>query len=123
MPPKKEKLSKAQYREIAHRHGVRLKGPVPPPEWPEEHIHHFQAIRTIGDLHYETYRDDRLVASKQRKLCSQRARQLRAKVYELLKDVDINEATWRELEGTIFTRFDENVIWYATLVCNAIKVI
>jgi hypothetical protein len=113
MPPKKQKLSKAEYRDKAREHGIRLEGPVPPAQWPEGLKHHFQAVQAIETLRYETYRNDQRIEEQQRKRNIKRAQLLRSRVCELLDDVKINEATWRrKLEALIFDRFEQNVIWY-----------
>jgi hypothetical protein len=125
MAPRKETLSDAQLRDIRKEHGIRMRGPVPPKHWPREHKHHFQAVRTIGDLHYETYRDDAAISSKQRKIYRQRAKRLWIKAYDLLEDVAANESTWRVLEAEIFEVFDRDLIWCASDLqtpCNNIDV-
>jgi hypothetical protein len=116
MPPRKETLSPAELRKLRNKHGIRMRGPVPPKEWPPNHKHHFQAVRTIGDLHYETYRDDVAISSKQREIYKLRARKLRNRAHDLLDDVKTNESTWRILETPIFEVFDEDVIWCAIIL-------
>jgi hypothetical protein len=113
MPPRKQKLLKAEYRKNARKHGIRLEGPVPPAQWPEGLKHHFQAVQAIETLRYETYRNDQRIEEQQRKRNIKRAQLLRSRVCDLLNDVKINEATWRrKLEALIFDRFEQNVIWY-----------
>jgi hypothetical protein len=113
MPPRKQKLLKAEYRKNARKHGIRLEGPVSPAQWPEELEHHFLAVQTIESLRYETYRNDQRIEEQQRKRNIKRAQLLRSRVCDLLNDVKINEATWRrKLEALIFDRFEQNVIWY-----------
>lgn len=127
MPPRKEKLSKPQLRDIRREHGIRMKGPLPPGEWPREHKHHFQAVRTIGDLHYDTYENDTAIPSEQRKIYRARVNQLRVRAYDLLDDAGANEPEWRGLEDTIFQIFDQQtVIWCAIplcICCNGIDVL
>jgi hypothetical protein len=113
MRPRKQKLSKVEYRDKAREHGIRLEGPVSPAQWPEGFKHHFQAVQAIETLRYETYRNDQRVDEQQRKRNIKRAQLLRIRVCGLLDDVKINEATWRrKLEALIFDRFEQNVIWY-----------
>jgi hypothetical protein len=113
MPPRKQKLSKAEYRDKAYEHGIRLEGPVSPARCPEGFKHHFLAVQAIEALRYETYRNDQRIEEQQRKRNIKRAQLLRSRVCELLDDVKINEATWRrKLEALIFDRFEQNVIWY-----------
>jgi hypothetical protein len=111
MPPKRGKLSGIKLRELSHENGIRLRGHVLPTQWPTAHKHHFLAIRRIGDLHYDLYKEDELVSSQQRKYCTDVAQYLRDKVAVLLNDIGTNESTWRQLEEPIFKRFDGKVIW------------
>jgi hypothetical protein len=111
MPPKTAKLSGIKLREFSHENGICVRGYVLPTQWPTAHKHHFQAIRTIGDLHYDIYKEDERIPDQQRKHCTNRAQHLRDQVADLLDEIRSNEATWRELEKTVFERFASNVLW------------
>jgi hypothetical protein len=112
MPPKKEKLSKVQLRELRLKKGIRLEGPIPSRLWPDEHKHHFQAIRSIEEIRYEKYQVTRDIPKDRRHDFKERVKYLRERAYSLLEDINTNESTWRELETFVFKRFDEYVIWY-----------
>jgi hypothetical protein len=118
MPPRKEKLTPAQLHELVRDYGIRMEGPVPPRHWPEQYKHHFQAVRTIEDLRYETYMytNDSPIPSKQRNEYKSRVRELRNRVYKLLDDVRANEPTWRDLEQPIFQIFERDILWYVILL-------
>lgn len=111
MPPRKEKLSKEEFRQLIHDKGIRFEGPVPPKEWPNQHKHLFQAIRKIDAIRYDDYKVDSRIPKERRKDFQKRIRYLREKAYFFLDDVKANEATWRELELSILKRFDERIIW------------
>ena len=111
MPPKKEKLSKEELRQLIRKHGIRLEGPVPPKDWPKEHEHHFRTIRHIESIRYDDYKINHQIPKERRVDFQERANNLREKAYDLLDDEKVNESTWRDLEVTILKRFDESVIW------------
>ncbi|KAH7385875.1 hypothetical protein BKA66DRAFT_548583 [Pyrenochaeta sp. MPI-SDFR-AT-0127] len=105
MPPRKDKLSKVEFRELIRNHGIRFEGPLPPKNWPDEYQNHFHAIRYIGHIQYEDYMVDHRVPKGQRRIFKERINYLRKRSYELLDDAKANEATWRELEQPILKRF------------------
>jgi len=122
MPPKKDKLSKVEFRSLVRQHGIRFKGPVPPRDWPPEYQPHFQIIRSIDTIRYDDYRTNKLIPRQRKEEFRNRVRILRAKTYDFLDDAAVNESTWRELEQLIFKRFDDRVIWYTYLICSNTRV-
>lgn len=120
MPPKKEKLSKEQVRDLLRNYGIRFEGPVPPRDWPSEHERHFHAIRDISYIRYDDYKHNRNVERERRRLYKQRANKLRQKASDLLEDLSINEATWRAaLEQVVSEPFEQDVVWLVSH-CTAI---
>jgi hypothetical protein len=113
MPPKKEKLSREEFRQLSRDYGIRFKGPVATEQWPDRHKHHFQAIRRIDAIRYDDYKANPRIPKERREDFRKRVSHLRERAYNLLDDVKTNEATWRELEPSILKRFDERVIWWA----------
>jgi hypothetical protein len=116
MPPKKDKLSEVGLRELRRKKGIRLEGPVPSSKWPDEHKHHFKAIRAIEDTRYEKYQANRDIPRGRRRDFNERVNYLRKKAYDMLDEIKINESTWRELEPCVFKRFDEDILWYFRLI-------
>ncbi|KAF2250070.1 hypothetical protein BU26DRAFT_518526 [Trematosphaeria pertusa] len=127
MPPKKEKLSKEQVRDLLRNYGIRFEGPVPPRDWPSEHERHFHAIRDISYIRYDDYKHNRNVERERRRLYKQRANKLRQKASDLLEDLSINEATWRAaLEQVVSEPFEQDVVcrrcgdetWFADFLAS-----
>lgn len=115
MPPKKDQLSPADLRQVAHDHGIRFHGPVPPSTWPIDHKHNFGVIRTLQFLRYEEYLQIERIPTSRKAGYRERVKTLRVKVRDLLKDINTNESSWRVLEGLIFGKFDDPVIWCVTI--------
>ena len=113
MPPRKQKLSKRELRELIRKHGIRFEGPIPQKDWPWRYAHHFQAIRKISRVWYDDYKVDHCIPRERRKAFKNRINHLRKWAYRLLDDVNTNESEWRDFEPYILQRFDERVIWYA----------
>lgn len=111
MPPKKDKSSKVDYRELVRKYGIRFKGPELRKNWPEEHRNHFSAIYDIGIMRYEHYVANEKVPKRQIRTVRERVNCLRKRSYELLDDASANEPTWRELEQLILKRFEGGGIW------------
>jgi hypothetical protein len=112
MPPRKDKLSKGDFRELVRQKGIRFEGPAPPREWPPEYASHFNIIRCIETTRYDNYRANLEITRQHRDALRERVQYLRKKAYAFLDDATVNEATWRELEQHVLKRFDEHVIWY-----------
>ena len=111
MPPKTDQLSLADLRQKAHDHGIRFHGPVPPSSWPTEYRHTFEVIRALQFLRYEEYLEIERIPTGRKAGYEQDVKDLRVKVRRLLKDINANEASWREPEDTIFAKFKAPVIW------------
>lgn len=113
MPPKKAKLSWEQSLSLIHQHKIEFKGCVPPREWPARYQHHFRKIREISGNRCEDYgleeTGERRFIGEQK----QRARELARSSYTLRDEIKTNESSWRELESSIFYRFDGDVVWSA----------
>jgi hypothetical protein len=116
MPPRREKLSDVEYHQLRRNKGIRFEGPVPRWQWPNEHKHHFEVVRTIADVRYDTYTVNQNVPDARRHDFKERVKYLRERAYQLLDDVKTNEATWRELEIPVFKRFDDHILWYVRLI-------
>ncbi|KAH7378748.1 hypothetical protein BKA66DRAFT_550538 [Pyrenochaeta sp. MPI-SDFR-AT-0127] len=110
MPPRKDKSSKEEIRQLCIDYGIQFRGPVPSRDWPKEQKHHFQAIRDIELTRYESYIVDQQVPKARREEFRKRVSHIRRKVYGLLDDEKPNESTWRDLETTILERLDRLVI-------------
>jgi hypothetical protein len=111
MPPKKQQLSRAEFQSLIQDHGIRIKGPVPPKEWPDQYKHHFLAIRQINTIRYDDYKSDRRISKRRTSYFKEQIAMLRERAYHFLDDANTNEATWRELEQPILERFNKRVIW------------
>jgi len=105
------KETKERLRDLIDECHINFEGPVPQKQWPDQYRHLFSVIRKICATRYDEYvqRQD----SDPSTIRSQRARvwDLRKKASGLRKDRSINEATWREVEMSVFGRFGEQVIW------------
>ena len=115
MPPKTDQLSLVDLRQKAHDHGIRFPGPVPPSSWPTEYRHTFEVIRALQFLRYEEYLEIERIPTGRKAGYEQDVKDLRVKVRRLLKDINANEASWREPEDTIFDKFNAPVIWCVTI--------
>jgi hypothetical protein len=115
MPPRREKLSKVEFRQLIRKKRIRFEGPVPPRQWPNEHKHHFEVVRTISDVRYDIYNTSQNIPETHRHDFRERVHYMRKRAYELLDDITTNEPTWRELETLVFKRFDEETLWYVGL--------
>jgi len=111
MPARKEKLSWEQSLSFIDEHKIEFKGCVPPRQWPARYEHHFRKIREISGNRYEDYglegTGDRLFIKEQK----QRASDLCRRSYNLRDEIKTNESTWRELENSVFYRFEGDIIW------------
>jgi hypothetical protein len=112
MIPKKEKISKERYRSLIVEHKIVFEGPAPPQDWPTPYEHHFSAIRAIWACRYDEYKKNKNISRVTRRKQKDRVNALREKAYELRKDVNINEATWRaSVETFVVERFENSTIW------------
>jgi hypothetical protein len=112
MPPNKEPSSEANLRKIARNHGIRLEGPVPAADWPNQYKHTFEVIREIQFMQYEHYKEDAQIPLSRRKESQKRVRHMRRTVQGLLDDLSPNEDSFRELERSLLGRFFKPPLWY-----------
>jgi hypothetical protein len=119
MTLKKEKVSKERYRTLIAQHNIVFEGPAPPQDWPTPYEHHFSAIRSIWACRYDEYKKKKDISRVTRRKQKERVNALREKAYELRKDVNINEATWRDsVETFVIERFENSTIWSVFLLSH-----
>ena len=111
MAPKKMKTwNESTYQDLMYDYGLRFEGSKQPPDWPKEHRHLFEVIRDIWALRYTKYRKSNKLSKQAMRVRRDTAAEISERAHRLHFG-QINEDTWRGLEGEVMRLFERKAVW------------